>query len=142
MEKCGKVLLLAKNFSTSILIGCNYVNNAAALTRCLILWKIVCSCRLPYPKAIKNNFSSLPIYMFRGNNTSLPHKYSCNVKPRSINIMFSGLENGDQLRPSSPCSLRPQRGGQVYSSLQNVGKIQKPIWLQRLSYDKVTVLVD
>ena len=65
MEKCGKVLLLAKNFSTSILIGCNYVNNAAALTRCLILWKSLCACRLPYPKAIKNNFSSLPIYMFR-----------------------------------------------------------------------------
>merc|ERR1712222_126219 len=45
-------------------------------------------------------------------------------------------DHRDQLRPGSACSLRPQRGRQVYSALQNVGKIQKPIWLQRLSYDK------
>ena len=64
--KVWKSSVIGLEFSTSILIGCNYVNNAAALTRCLILWKIVCACRLPYPKEIKNNFSSLPIYMFRG----------------------------------------------------------------------------
>ena len=66
--KGWKSSFIGLEFSTSILIGCNYVNNAAALTRCLILWKSLCACRLPYPKAIKNNFSSLPIYMFRGLN--------------------------------------------------------------------------
>ena len=44
--------------------------------------------------------------------------------------------------PGSPCSLRAQRGRQVHPPLQNVGETQKHIWLQRLSYDKVTVLVD
>ena len=80
------------------------------------------------------------------NNTSqsLPHKYSCKIKPGPSILCFQNLcpEDGDQLRTGSSCSLRPKWGGQVYSALQNVGKIQKPIWLQRLSYDKVTVLVD
>ena len=72
--KRWKNSFIGLEFSTSILIGCNYVNNAAALTRCLILWKSLCACRLPYPKAIKNNFSSLPIYMFRA------------INPRSLKV--------------------------------------------------------
>ena len=39
-------------------------NLLAALTRCLILWKILCASHLPYPNTIKNNFSSLPLFMF------------------------------------------------------------------------------
>ena len=53
-------------FSTSIIIGCDSVNNTAALPRCLILWKILCASHLPYPKENQNNFVSLPIYIFRG----------------------------------------------------------------------------
>ena len=59
-----KSSFIGLEFSTSIIIGCNYVNNAAALSRCLILWKILCACHLPYPKEYKNNLSSLPLFMF------------------------------------------------------------------------------
>ena len=61
-----KSFFIGFGFSTSITIGCNSINNAAALSRCLILWKILCASRLPYPKAKKNNFSSLPLFMFHG----------------------------------------------------------------------------
>ena len=64
-----KSFFIGFGFSTSITIGCNSVNNAAALSRCLILWKILCASRLPYPKAIKNNFSSLPLFMFHAKMT-------------------------------------------------------------------------
>ena len=59
-----KSFFIGFGFSTSITIGCNGINNASALSRCLILWKIFCASCLPYPKAIKNNFSSLPLFMF------------------------------------------------------------------------------
>ena len=57
-----KTSFIGLDFSTLTTIGCNSADNAAALSRCLKMWKILCACRLPYPKAIKNNLSSLPIY--------------------------------------------------------------------------------
>ena len=55
-------------FSTLTTIGCKSADISAALSRCLKMWKTLCACRLPYPKAIKNNLSSFPLYMFRGLN--------------------------------------------------------------------------
>ena len=48
-----KTSFIGLEFSTLITIGCNSADNAAAIPRCLKMWKILCTSLLPYPQAIK-----------------------------------------------------------------------------------------
>ena len=73
--KVWKSSVIGLEFFTSILIGFNYVNNAAAPISSMISWKTMCACCLSYPKEIRNNFSSLPIYLFTGQEPNYHHLF-------------------------------------------------------------------